>query len=162
MDGADCQRGRRQLQQHRSTEPGDDAQEPRSGGHRGVSVARDSHAGSGTDCRSVARPPESQACDDGERHGAGRDRAGVYSVRPSKGRGSDVCAERDADVRVAVFYQRPRGDSAGNRDTGRAAYGEHDDADYVVGESDDRRVPGRDGSAIGISSGPSDSMRCRS
>ncbi len=79
-----------------------------------------------------------------------------------RGHVAALSAERDADVRVAVFQRGTECDSAGDRNFGRTAHGEHDDADNVMGQPDHRRVSGRDGDATGVRLGVRVSTRCRS
>ena len=60
-----------------------------------------------------------------------------------------VCAERGVDVCFAIFHQRAHFDSARHRNAGGTSHSQHDDADHVVGEPDNRGVSRRGGRQSG-------------
>ncbi len=109
MAGASDERGRRQLQQHRSVQPG--ACEYRLRLCRGCDFAlpRDLDASRRTHRRSVARSHRPPPHHDPERSGARRRGSVLHLCYPGRTYVAVVRIKQLSDVRLPVFHQWPRG-----------------------------------------------------
>ena len=151
LAGPGGERDGRLLQQHRGIQPGDGGDRVGPGGERGDAGARDPGGAGRTGGGGGARPLRPAADHAGQRFDPGGGGAGLHRRGAASFRMAAVHAERAADVRFAVLHQRTRGDSAGDRQSGRIAHGQLAHPDHPVGYAHGGHHAGRvRGSAAGF------------
>ncbi len=141
--GAGGQRDRRLFQQHRRAQPRPRDHRIGAVGCRRDARARDSGGFGRTHRRSRAGPLRPQADHDRERPDPRRHRVRFHLRHPSGPHWGGARAQRGADVRVAVFYQRARRHPAVNRQPEGTPRRQLPDPDYAVGHAHAGNAAGR-------------------